>query len=586
MMSQALPDIFWLLPLAMPLLLALALLVRTLRPLALALATVAPVPALGLALFAAPGSGAGFPWLLLGANFGLNTTTRVFLLFTALLWAIAGLYARSYMKGDEKESRFFAFYLVTMTGNLGLIMARDLASFYLFFTLMSLAAYGLVVHQGTEKARYAARVYLILAILGEAFVLPAVLLAAATGTTDLEGLAAVVAAAPTRDAIILLALVGFGVKAGALGLHVWLPLAHPAAPTPASAVLSGAMIKAGLLGWMLFLPLGEAELAGWGVFLLAAGVLAAFYGIAVGLTQEKPKTILAYSSISQMGYMTVAVGAGLFAPEAWPVALAAILVYATHHALAKGALFLGVGVAQGTVGARRLRRLPVVAGLVLASLAISAAPLTGGAVAKEYLKDAAGLTPYYGALSTLLDVATVGSALIMARFLFFVWPRAGEGEGSTGAGLWAPWALSVGGVATFVLFLPIPAPELAGILLSPSALWPVAVGASLAAGALLLNRRSGGRLRSGLEPRIPEGDLVVPVNGLLGFVRGIWRRRISPMRQGLTKRLALLVDRCHRGLRDVRAGAAGLEIRVRHWTVAGSLFVGLVAVLLALLALA
>jgi len=584
------PDVLWLLPLVLPLVLAIALLVRALRPLALLIAPLSALPALGLALFSGTGSGADFPWLLLGASFGLDATTRVFLLFTALLWTLAGFYAYSYMSGDEKQSRFFAFYLVTMTGNLGLIMARDLASFYLFFTLMSLTAYGLIVHENTEKARYAARVYLILAILGEAFVLPAVLIAAATtGTNDLDGLAAGVAASPARDAIIALALVGFGVKAGALGLHVWLPLAHPAAPTPASAVLSGSMIKAGLLGWMIFLPLGEAELPGWGTFLLVAGLLAAFYGIAVGLTQEKPKTILAYSSISQMGYMTTAVGAGLLAPEAWPVALTAILIYATHHALAKGALFLGVGVAEGTDGARRWRRLPVVAGLVLASLAIAAAPLTSGAVAKNYLKDAAGLTPYYGSLSTLLDVATVGSTLIMARFLFFVWPRGGDAEDaekSPTAGLWAPWALSVGGVATFVLFLSIPAPELAGMLLSFSSLWPVALGAALATGTWLINRRSDGKLRSRSEPRIPEGDLVVPMSGLLSRTRDAWKDHVSPIRKGLNQRLSSLADRCRGRLHGLRAGAAGLESRVQYWTVAGSLFMLLVAALLALLALA
>ena len=551
----------------------------------LALAPVAPLPALWLALFAGTSSRVEVPWLLLGAEFGLTTTTRVFLVFTALLWAIAGFYARSYMRGDEKEGRFFAFYLVTMTGNLGLILARDLASFYLFFTLMSLTAYGLVIHEGTEKARYAARAYLILAILGEAFVLPAVILPAATATTDLDVLAAGVATAPLRDVIIALALVGFGVKAGALGLHVWLPLAHPAAPTPASAVLSGTMIKAGLLGWMLFLPLGEAESAGWGALLLVAGILAAFYGIALGLTQERPKTILAYSSISQMGYMTVAVGAGLFAPEAWVVALTAILVYATHHALAKGALFLGVGVVAKTDGARRWRRLPVVAGLLLASLAIAAAPLTSGAVAKEYLKDAAGLTPYYGTLSTLLDVATVGSALLMARFLIFVWPRAGDGEKGPEAGLWAPWALSVGGVATFVLFLPIPIPELAGILLTFSSLWPVTVGVALATGAWLLNRRSGGKLRCGLEPRVPEGDLVVPMSGLLGLARDAWMDHVSPIRKGLAERLASLANRCRAGLRKLRVGASELESRARYWTVAGSLFVLLVAALFVLSAL-
>ena len=588
MTPRALADALWLLPLAAPLLLAAALLVRTLRPIALALAPLAALPALGLTLFAGSGGGAEFPWLLLGASFGLTTTTRVFLLFTAILWTLAGLYARSYMGEDAKRYRFFAFYLVTMTGNLGLVMARDLASFYLLFTLMSLTAYGLVGHEGTAKARYAANVYLILAVVGEAFVLPAVLLAAAADPAGLGDVARSVAASPYRDAIVLLALLGFGVKAGAIVLHVWLPLAHPAAPTPASAVLSGAMIKAGLLGWLLFLPLGEAGLPGWGAIVLVAGLLAAFFGVAVGLTQEKPKTVLAYSSISQMGFMTIAVGAGLFDPGSWPIALAAILVYAAHHALAKGALFLGVGVAQKTDGTRRRRRrqrVLVVAGLLLASLAIAAAPLTSGAAAKAYLKSAVELTPYYGALSSLLDVAAVGSALIMARFMFFVWPRAGDKEGGAEAGLWAPWVVSVGGVAALVLFLPDPIPNLPGLVVSASALWPVALGALLAMGAWLLDRRSDGGLRARFEPKIPEGDLIVPTDGLMRRVRSGWKGRLMPAWGGLMGRLVGQGKRFGSGLGRLRSATSDAEARIRAWSVAGSLFALLAAVLLAVSAL-
>ena len=584
------PGFLWPLALAIPLLLAAAVMPKASRSSALALAPLAALPALGLALLAEPGeaSGVEIPWLIFGTSLGLNTTTRVFLVFTALLWTLAGLYARSYLKGDEQEHRFFAFYLVTMTGNLGLILARDLASFYFLFTLMSLAAYGLVVHEGTDKARYAAKVYLILAILGEAFILPAVLITAATtGSNELEDVAAGVAASPARDAIIFLALVGFGVKAGSLlPLHVWLPLAHPAAPTPASAVLSGTMIKAGLLGWMLFLPVGEAELPEWGAFILAAGLIAAFYGVAVGLTQEAPKTILAYSSISQMGFLTVSVGAGLFAPSSWPVALAAVVVYATHHALAKGALFLGVGVAEKTEGSRRRwQRLLVLAGLLLAALAIAAAPLTSGAAAKEYLKSAAELTPYYDVLSMLLDIATVGSALLLTRFLLFVRPHAGNEEKDPGAGLWMPWAVTIGGVATLILFFPDPISELAGLVLSFSALWPVLAGALLAGGAWLLDRRSGGKVRMKIEPRIPEGDLLIPFTWLLGGLRWGWNAYALPARERAAELLSTQARRSRSGLGKLSSAATKLESRMQFWTVAGGLSLLVAIALLALTAL-
>ncbi|MGE5306870.1 MAG: proton-conducting transporter membrane subunit [Alphaproteobacteria bacterium] len=109
-------------------------------------------------------------------------------------------------------------------------------------------------------------------------------------------------------------LTAFAIKAGALGLRFWLPLADPAAPVPASAVLSGAMIKAGLLGWLRFLPLGEASLPGFGYFVIAGGLGAAFFVTLIGVTQKNPKTLLAYSSISQMGIITTGVGTGLVQP--------------------------------------------------------------------------------------------------------------------------------------------------------------------------------------------------------------------------------------------------------------------------------
>lgn len=591
MTPEQIPDFLWPLALAIPLLLAAAVIPEALRSFALALAPLAALPALGLALFAEPGeaSGVEIPWLIFGTSLGLDATTRVFLAFTALLWTLAGLYARSYLKGDAKKHRFFAFYLVTMTGNLGLILARDLASFYLFFTLMSLTVYGLVVHDGTDKARYAAKVYLILAVLGEAFVLPAVLLTAATtGSNDLEGLAVGVAASQARDAIVALALIGFGVKAGALPLHMWLPLAYQAAPAPASAVLSGAMAKAGLLGWMIFLPVGEATSYGWGVSLMVAGLAAAFYGVVVGLTQEESKTILAYSSISQMGLMTIALGAGLTSPGSWSLALTAILVYATHHALAKGALFLGVGVAEKAEETRRRwQRLLVVAGLLLAALAISGAPLTSGAAAKEYLASAEKLppAPWPELLYPLLQAAAVGSTLLMGRFLFSVWPEKGEKSERLAPGFWLPWAIPTLGVIGMLPFLPEPLVELPGLVLSFSALWPVTLGALLVGGAWLLDRRTEGRVLARIKPEIPEGDLLVPFVWLLDRLRQGWIAYVLSAWKHLSGRLSSRLERPRGEFGRLRSATTELEFWMQYWTVAGALYLLLAIALLAIVAL-
>jgi formate hydrogenlyase subunit 3/multisubunit Na+/H+ antiporter MnhD subunit len=562
------------LAIVLPIALAAATLWRS--PLPATLAPLAAVPALAYALLASPGASVEVPWLLLGVQFGLTETTRVFLLFTAVLWLLAGFYARSYLGADARW--FFAFYLLTMCGNLGLILARDAASFYLFFSLMGFAAYGLVVYDRTEKARWAGKVYLVLVLVGEAMLLPAVLLAvAAAGTAELAQIPAGVAASANRGLIVALLLGGFGVKAGALPLHVWLPLAHPAAPTPASAVLSGAMIKAGLLGWLLFLPLGEAELAGWGALCVAAGLAAAFLGVLVGLTQENPKTILAYSSISQMGFMTVGLGAGLAAPQARSLALTAIVLYAAHHAFAKGALFLGVGVSERAASLPQ-RRL-VVAGLILAALALAGAPLTSGAAAKEYLKAAKEplAAPWPDALKLMLQLGAVGTTVLMARFLVSAWPRGAGGR--LVAGLWVPWSVLLVCVAALVLTLPENVAETLGLVLSLDALWPVALGALLAGALWLLAWRGGARV----GPPIPEGDLLIPYFRSLEGLRTLWRRGGASI-GGWRDLAGRAVSSPARLVLGYSVGAvARLEIRLRYWAVTGALFVLLATVYVALI---
>jgi formate hydrogenlyase subunit 3/multisubunit Na+/H+ antiporter MnhD subunit len=512
----------WLLAAAilLPLVLAPAVFVRSLRPATLALASWAALP--GLALAAFPDFHVDLSWLLLGARLGLDATGRIFLVFTALLWLIAGLYARSYLASDPLRHRFAAFFLATLGGNLGVILAQDVASFYCFFALMTFSSYGLIVHEGGEAARRAGRVYLILAVFGEILLFLAFLLSLhAAENLFLDALPSAVAASPARDLIVALILAGFGVKVGALGLHVSLPLVYPAAPVPASAVLSSAVIKAGLLGWLRFLPLGEAALPEWGYGCAAAGLTAAFYGVGVGLVQRDARTVLAYSSISQMGLLTIPVGLWLAMPTIRPLAWMAIVLYAAHHALAKGGLFLGVGVAR-RVGrdVRRLRR--VMAGLLLPALALAGAPFTSGALAKQALKKTADSIPdpWRGWLPWMLSLAAVGTTLLLARFLYLIW-REGlrEPQGASLHGLAYAFGLALLGVLTLAWTL---FPDAAGVFLGQalepsrlwSELWPPLGGMAL---AFLF----GSRFRRHV-PAIPAGDLLAPAERLASLLRRAW----------------------------------------------------------------
>ncbi|MBK1620866.1 hypothetical protein CKO42_21035 [Lamprobacter modestohalophilus] len=343
----------------------------------------------------------------------------------ALLWAAGGLYAAPMLQASPHRGRFTLFWLLTLTGSLGVFIAADLVSFYLFYGLVSLAAFGLIAHDGTAFARRATGLYLLLAILGEIALLLAFALLSASSPEPSLAIGSVVArlsGSPWSGLSLALLLLGFALKIALVPGHVWMPLAYTAAPFPAAAVLSGAAVKAGVIGLIRFLPF-EAGAPSWGELLVVLGLISAFYGIAIGITQRNAKTVLAYSSISQMGLIAAATGLALRAGESAAVLL--LTLYAAHHLLAKGALFLGLGVvADGVIQRRWL----VLAPAALVGLGIAGLPLTGGAAAKLALKPLFD-TPLLGLLAAL---SAAGSTLLMLHFLRRLWVSGDEAALSFG----------------------------------------------------------------------------------------------------------------------------------------------------------
>jgi formate hydrogenlyase subunit 3/multisubunit Na+/H+ antiporter MnhD subunit len=567
---------------ALPLLLAAALLVRPARPVTLALAPWAPLPALVLGLVGVGEAAAHYPWLLLGTTLGLDGTGRAFLLAAAAVWLAAGTYARGYLRAAPRATRFWAFFLLSLAGNLGLVVAADAVTFYLGFALMTFAAYGLVVHDGTRRAARAGRYYIGLAVAAEAVLLGGLLLAAGTaGTTALAQLPAGIAGEPHALPAAALVLVGFGVKAGIVPLHVWLPLAHPVAPTPASAVLSGAMIKAGLLGWLRFLPLGEQALPGWGAACIALGLVTAFYGVLVGVLQDDLKTNLAYSSVSQMGLALLAVGAALVRPEAWPLALAAVTFQAVQHGLAKGALFLGAGVAAAA-GARRARH-AALAGFAVCALALAGAPLTSGAVAKSALERPLGELGWAWP-TALLPLTAAGTALLLGRGLLLARREALRAATTLPRSAWAAWALLVAAAAAAAWTVPAvlaleeirPYRPTAAAALAAS--WPIA-----GAAALLLAALYPGRRRRAAAPAVPPGDLGIPAAHVLGVVVAGLRGGVGAVAAAADGAGSWLARAARaRGPADALAAA---ETRVSGLAAAGTVLLGITLLLVVLLAL-
>jgi formate hydrogenlyase subunit 3/multisubunit Na+/H+ antiporter MnhD subunit len=560
-----------------PVTLSLLWLLPSVRRRTAALAATMAWPALLLAFSADAALQIRAPGLFTTMSLGVDPVGRAFLLLTALLWSVVGVYAHVYMRRDTRRAGFTAFLLVTGTANIGLTLAQDMLSFYLFFSIMTFAAYGLIIHSRAVDALRAGRIYIIMAVLGEALLLAGVFtLTGMAADTTFGSVPDAYRSLPAPGLAASLFLLGFGVKAGLVPLHMWLPLAHPIAPTPASALLSGAMIKAGVLGWLRFLPIGELALPGPGTATMTAGVAATIVAAAIGITQRDPKTVLAYSSISQMGFLTVGIGAALLLPAAAPLLVMAVAVYALHHAPAKAALFLGVGLVRG-------RDRPwMLAVAALPALALAGAPLTSGAVAKAALKTGLGELPlaWRVPVDLLLAIAAVGTTLLMARYLAALLATDAPAPGSNAApgqaapaapaaparGLLLSWLLLSLLSAAAAVWLPYTLTPLGELPLATqpqyiaAALWPVALGVLLAAASFGLARWYPALA---LRP-VPAGDIIVLAEHGTRAARLLARRVAAlPLEQhwtrvwqGGNRAAGLLIDRAAVMIERMAAGPA------------------------------
>ncbi|MBX3176370.1 MAG: NADH dehydrogenase [Candidatus Hydrogenedentes bacterium] len=471
--------------------------------------------------FLSPGEITPAPWFLMGAHFGLDAIGRPLLALTASIWFAAGIYSRGYLK-SQPDSRFYWFFFsLTMAGNLGLLAALDAGSYLTWYTMMSVAAYGLIIHDRKPASIRAGRVYMALTVLGEMLIFAGIAFAVRDSASLLfEDIRRGVAESPNKTLVGFLILTGFGIKLGVMPLHFWLPLAHPAAPTPASAVLSGVMIKTGLVGMLRVLPFGDAGFELLGPTMIVAGLGTAFLAAIFGTTQSNIKAVLAYSSVSQMGLVTTAAGAALLEPGLWIALAPALLWFVLHHAVAKVALFMGCGVVGFPAGSAA-RRIAITAGLGLAALSIAGLPLTTGFVAKQGLKSALGQSAWGSIFDTLLPLTGITTTLLMARFLYLARPKNSDSPDRLPFSMLATWGiLTAGAGINWIWAQPAGIVSKDWLKFTPTyvwtGLWPI-LGAALLAAALL--RLSPVRKRlSRIE--VPQGDLVVPISFA---VRGVLR---------------------------------------------------------------
>jgi formate hydrogenlyase subunit 3/multisubunit Na+/H+ antiporter MnhD subunit len=406
---------------------------RTLYGLMLAVTLAALAAALSAAAFGTSTAvlPLGLPWI--GARFRVDALSVFFLAVVNLGAAAACLYGIGYGRHEHEPQRVMPFFAAFLAGMNLVLVADDAFSFLVAWEFMSLSSWALVMahHREPGNAR-AGFVYIVMASAGTfALLLGFGLLAGPQGLYAFSEIRAHVPTSMSAGLVLGLALVGAGSKAGLVPLHVWLPLAHPAAPSHVSALMSGVMTKVAIYAFVriVFDLLGPPGWW-WAAPVLAIGGITAVVGVLYALMQDDLKRVLAYSTIENVGLVFVGLGLALaFAANGFPsaaaLALTAALFHVFNHALFKSLLFFGAGAVLTVTGERNMEKLgglirvmPVTSLVVLVGcVAISALPPLNGFASEWLAFQAILLSPQLPQWGLKLLVPAVGALLALAAAL-------------------------------------------------------------------------------------------------------------------------------------------------------------------------
>jgi formate hydrogenlyase subunit 3/multisubunit Na+/H+ antiporter MnhD subunit len=373
----------------------------------------------------------GLPWL--GAHFRIDALASFFLAVVNFGAASASLYALGYGRHEHEPLRVLPFFPAFLAGMNLVLIADDAYTFLLSWEFMSLASWALVMaHHREGKNLRAGLVYIVMASIGTfALLLAFGLLAGPEGDYAFAGMRAHAPPPLVAATVLGLVLVGAGSKAGLVPLHVWLPLAHPAAPSHVSALMSGVMTKVAVYGFIrvVFDLLGPVDWW-WGIPVLVVGAATAVIGVLFALAQTDLKRVLAYSTIENIGVVFVALGLSLgFLSSGYSVAAAlamtAALFHVLNHALFKSLLFFGAGAVLTSTGERDMGKLGGLLNLMPATglfmligcAAISALPPLNGFVSEWLVFQAILLSPALPSWALKLLVPAAGAMLALAAAL-------------------------------------------------------------------------------------------------------------------------------------------------------------------------
>lgn len=333
-----------------------------------------------------------------GIDIKLDMLRYMFLWITTFIWALTTLYSTQYLTRYKNRNRYYAFFLLTLGATSGVFLAGDILGLLMFFELMSFTSYVLVIHDEDDNAHEAGRTYLTMAIIGGLLVLLGIFLLFETvEVLNLDKIAEMATGMGNiKYGISALLILGFGIKAGMFPLHTWLPKAHAAAPSPASAVLSGVLVKTGIFGIILTISMLLRDSHGIMIVLLAIGFITMFLGGFFALFQVNIKRILAYSTMSQMGYIIVGIGLMGMLKEDSTFALQGTIFHIFNHGIFKSFLFLCVGILYMCTHILDInelkgvgRRYPFLGGAFLIGVfAITGMPGFNGFISKSLLHEA------------------------------------------------------------------------------------------------------------------------------------------------------------------------------------------------------
>lgn len=370
----------------------------------------------------------------LGLSFEVDMLGFIMLLITSVIWFLVMVYAHEYMKKEKHTNRFFLFMALTYASVLGTIMAGDLLTMFLFFEMMTIFSYVLVTHSQKEESYEAGYNFVFMGLIG-GFALLIALLLLYDKVGDLRFASAIAALREegnVRYWIMGLLIFGFGIKAGMAPVHVWLPRAHPVAPTPASALLSGVMIKIGAFGILrvatsyFFPEKGTVDsytdpiwmtTKDMGALIIWIGIITMTIGVFFALQQSNIKKMLAYHSISQMGYIVMGIGIALYLGYKGAMGYSGAIYHIINHALFKSLLFMVAGVVYHHTKEYDMyklgglwKKLPLTGTVCLiACLGISGIPLFNGFISKTLL--------HHG----IVEAATYGHPIFkFAEWIFII----------------------------------------------------------------------------------------------------------------------------------------------------------------------